>query len=60
MKRKYHWVESDKEIVLCYGSRVVCLSYYKKHGGSKAGLHIFESFDKPDHLWTLASPDLPY
>lgn len=60
MKRKYHWVENDKERVVCYGSYAACLSYYKKNGGSKTGLHLFESFNKPDNLWTLESPDLPY
>lgn len=26
--------------ILCEGSHATCLSYYKKHGGSKAGLHL--------------------
>lgn len=40
MKRRtwYVWDEMDQE--LCTGSHAKCLSYYKRHGGTKAGLHL--------------------
>jgi len=40
MYRYWHWVEDDKEIVLFTGSKTKALSYYKRHGGCKAGLHL--------------------
>lgn len=45
MSERHHWevwreVEGQDDDVLCEGSKAKCQSYYKKHGGSKAGLHI--------------------
>jgi hypothetical protein len=35
------WTEEDNHDVIVFsGSHATCLSYYKKNGGSKAGLHI--------------------
>lgn len=35
------WIESlTADIILCYGSRSKCLTFYNKHGKSKAGLHL--------------------
>ena len=36
--RLFVWEEADEE--LFKGSHAKCLSFYKKHGGAKAGLHI--------------------
>jgi len=37
------WTEDDagnETEVLCEGSHAKCLSYYKQHGGERAGLHL--------------------
>lgn len=39
--KKHHWyVWDENQKVLCEGSRVVCLRYYKRYGGCKAGLRL--------------------
>lgn len=55
MKRKFHWIEDSKSVVLFRGPERACLSYYKKHGGSKSGLHIFYSFDEPPSVGKVNS-----
>jgi len=37
---KWHWVEDDDEKVVFVGNKAKSLSYYKKGGGSNAGLHL--------------------
>ena len=39
--KKHTWhVWDDEEKELCSGSRAKCLSFYRSHGGDKAGLHL--------------------
>jgi len=50
--KRHKWIvwteEHDDETVFTTvftGSRSACLSYYKKHGGSKAGYHFGYELD---------------
>ena len=41
MKRTWQiWTDENGDDVVFRGSHTDCLRYYKRHGGSRAGLHI--------------------
>ena len=40
---KWHWVEDDNEVVVFVGSAEKSMSYYRRHGGTDAGLHLMEA-----------------
>ena len=54
---KYHWVEDDDEVVVFVGNKASALSYYKKHGGSNAGLHLMSATKVQDGK-KLPSPEV--